>query len=225
MAKLVIFGVGKIAEVVFRHLRFESEHEIAAFACDAAFLPADQRFLGLPVVPFEEVESIFPPDRHAMFVAVGYHELNALRARKYAEAKAKGYTLISHVSPRAHVGDWLEMGDNCLVLDHVGVEPGARLGSNVALWSGVVVGHHAVIGDHCWLAANATIGGGAVLEPFAFVGLGAVVGHDVVIGEKTLIGGGALATKSAAPGGVYIRRETERFRLDSARFLKISKLT
>lgn len=131
-----------------------------------------------------------------MFVAVGYHELNALRARKHAEAKAKGYTLISHVCLRAHVGDWLEMGDNCLALDHVGVEPGARLGANAALWSGVVVGHHAVIGDHCWLAANATIGGG-----------------------------GALVVKNAASGGVYIRRETERFRLDSARFLKISKMT
>lgn len=223
MARVVVFGAGKIAEVVHGYLTRDSEHEVAAFTCDRAFIGPD-RYLGLPVVPFETVEASHPPGEYRMFVAVGYHEINQVRAGKYEAAKAKGYQLISYVSSRSWPGKDLETGDNCLVLDGVSVQPGARIGNNVALWSGVVVGHHASIGDHCWLAAGTAVGGGATVEPCCFAGLNATIGHEITVGASSLLGAGSLVTKDLPPESVLAARDTERLRLDSKRFLMISKM-
>src|SRR5687767_11355832 len=100
MSKVVIVGAGKIADEAYFYLTNDSEHEIVAFTVDAAFVGEGVKW-GLPVVPFEEVERTYPPADYRMFVAMGYQELNKLRARKYQQAKTKGYELISYVSSRA----------------------------------------------------------------------------------------------------------------------------
>ena len=224
MTDLVIFGVGKVADVLYRYISFDRNYTIVGFTCDAEHVPTDGRFHGLAVVPFDAVTATFPPQSCTMLIAIGYHQLNTLRATKFAEAKAKGYRLASYVSSRAFVGDWLEMGENCIILDNVGIEPGVRLGDNVALWSNVTIGHHATIGDHCWLAAHGIVGGNASLGPRCFLGLNVTIGHQTTIGADSFLGAGVVVTKSAADNSVFIGRDTELFRLDSKKFLQISKM-
>ena len=224
MTELVIFGAGKVADVVYHHLRNSDEYHVVAFTCDAAFVPESGRFRDRPVVAFDELPDRFPPERCQMLVALGYHELNELRRAKYDEVKAKGYRLISYVSPRASTGDWLHAGDNCIILDDAVIEPGVKIGSNVVVWSGVLVGHHSVIEDHAWIAGQAIFGGSTRLGASSFVGLGAIVGHEVEIGEQSFLGAGVLVTKCCDPKSVFIGANTELFRLDSERFLRITKL-
>jgi sugar O-acyltransferase (sialic acid O-acetyltransferase NeuD family) len=228
LSRIVLFGLGMMAEVVYHHITRDKSFEVVAFAIDRKWLDgADTSFadrLGLPVVAFEEVESRFSPAEHGMFVAMGYHDLNAMRAEKCAEAKAKGYSLVSYVSPRADTGPWAEIGENCLVLDSAGIQPGARLGDNVWLWNNSLVGHHTSVGSHCWLAAGTTIGGKAVIGERCFFGLGATVGGEIRIGDRSIVGAGALVTKDAADGSVFVERDTDLFRLDSRRFLSITRL-
>lgn len=228
MNKIVVFGAGMMAEVVHHHMMRDRSHEVAGFAVDREWLGRGGEALaarvGLPVVAFEDVEARFPPDRFGMFVAMGYHNLNRVRADKCAEAKAKGYALASYVSARADVGPWLEIGENCLLLDSVGVQPGARIGDNVWLWNNTLIGHHASVGSHCWFAAGGTVGGKATIGERCFFGLGATVGGDLSIGAESILGAGALVTKSAAAGSVFVQRDTDLFRLDSRRFLSITRL-
>ncbi len=228
MKKIVIFGQGMMAEVACDHMTRDRCHEVVAFTVDGAWLGNGDTALaaraGVPVVAFEEVETRFPPDQYGMFVAMGYHALNRVRADKCAEAKAKGYALASYVSARADVGPWLEIGENCLLLDSVGVQPGARIGDNVWLWNNTLIGHHATIASHCWFAAGGTVGGKASIGERCFFGLGATVGGDLSIGAESIIGAGALVTKSAAAGSVFVERDTDLFRLDSRRFLSITRL-
>jgi len=224
VGQIVMFGAGKVADVVYRHMALAGEHEVVAFTTDAAHVPEAGSFHGKPVVAFETLQDRFPPHRFGMIVAVGYHELNAVRKEKYDAAKENGYRLVSHVSAGAFVGDWLEAGDNCIILDGAIVEPGARLGNNVVVWSGALIGHHTTIEDHAWIAGQAVFGGSAHLGERSFVGLGAIVAHEVELGAQTLVGAGALVTKCAEAKSVFVQANTERFLLDSERFLKISKL-
>ncbi|MGD0967238.1 MAG: acetyltransferase [Candidatus Aquilonibacter sp.] len=224
MAEIVMFGAGKVADVLYRHITHAGEHTVVAFTTDAEYVPKSGSFHDRPVVAFESVAQSYPPQRYKMIVVVGYHGLNAVRKSKYDAAKAQGYELISYVSPRAGVGDWLQAGDNCIILDNAVIEPGARLGNNVVVWSGALVGHHTTIEDHAWIAGHAVFGGSAVLGARSFVGLGAVIGHEVELGAETLVGAGALVMKCEDPKAVFIETNTPLFRLDSERFLKITKL-
>src|SRR5262245_36888329 len=102
MRKIVIFGIGKIAEVVLAYIGSDPELTIAGFTCDHAFMKGHE-FCGLPLVAFEDVEKNFPPDQFAMMVAIGYHDLNRVRASRFEQAQKKGYRLASWISPRAHI--------------------------------------------------------------------------------------------------------------------------
>lgn len=228
MRRIVLFGLGMMAEVAYEHMTRDGAFEVVAFAVDGDWLERADTSLaeraGVPVVAFEDVETRYSPAEHGMFVAMGYHDLNSLRAEKCAQAKAKGYDLVSYVSARADVGPWLKIGENCLILDSVGVQPGATIGNDVWLWNNCLIGHHSSVGDHCWLAAGATLGGKAVIGERCFFGLGATVGGDISIGATSIVGAGAVVTKTAADGSVFIQRDTDLYRLDSRRFLAITKL-
>jgi UDP-3-O-[3-hydroxymyristoyl] glucosamine N-acyltransferase len=106
----------------------------------------------------------------------------------------------------------------------VTVQPGAKVGRNVALWSGVTVGHHSRVEDDCWIAAGATVGGSSVIGQGSFVGLNATVGHEVSIGRRCLLGARTLVTKPVADERVIADADSATLRLDSTRFLQISKL-
>lgn len=228
MKRLIIFGLGKIADVAYHHLVRDNEYQVLAFTCDAEWLDTESgrkdTHFGHPVLSFEDIERHYPPESVSMFVAIGYHELNALRARKCEEAKAKGYTLISYVSPRANHGPWLEVGENCLILDGVGIQPGVRIGNNVSLWNNALIGHHSVIHDHCWIAAGATLGGVVTLGERSFVGLNATIGGELSIGADCFMGAATLVVKNAAPRSVFIARGTEKFRLESDDFIRMTMM-
>lgn len=224
MAEIVIFGAGKVADVVAAQIEHFGAFEIAAFTVDREHMPESTTFRGKPVLAFDEVDSAHPPSKTQMLVALGYHDLNAVRKSKYEQAKAKGYRLASFVSPRANVGNWLNAGDNCIILDGASVEPGTSIGNNVVIWSNVLIGHHSTVQDHCWIAGQTVFGGSTLLGAESFVGLGTIVGHEVEIGERSFIGAGSLLFKCCDPKSVFIAQGTEKFRLDSDQFLKISKL-
>ena len=223
MSKIVIFGIGKIADEAFFYLTYDSEHEVVAFTVDKAYLTKPELF-GRPVVAFEDVVSAYPPGEFKMFVAVGYQDLNRFRARKYEEAKARGYTLISYISSKASNFGKVEIGDNCLVLENAVIQPCSKVGNNVFIWSGNHVGHHASIGDHCYLSGQCIVGGSSVIEPHCYLGVNATIGHEVTIGRESFIGARTLITKSAPPKSVYIEPDTNRFRLDSDHFLRLTKM-
>ena len=223
MTQIVMFGAGKIAEEVYLYLTHDSPFEVVAFTVDREHLvQAEKR--GLPVVPFDEVQERYPPDRFDMFVATGYQDLNKLRASKYNEAKAKGYKLVSYISSRACNLGGVKVGDNCIVLENTVLQPTCKVGSNVFLWCGNHVGHHATLRDHCFIAGQVIIGGSSVIEPHCFLGVNATIGHEVVIGEESFIGAAALVTKNAAPRSVHIVADTPKFRLDSPMFMRLTKM-
>ena len=225
MDGLVIFGLGKIGQAVASLIEEEGgDPRILAYCCDRAHLPAIPEWRGRPVLAFEEIEAAFPPDRCAMLVAIGYHDLNHVREARCAAARAKGYRLASWVSRHAHVPASASIGENCVVMPGAMLQPFATLEEGVFLWHGAVVGHHARIGAQGWLASNCTISSTARLGARCFVGVNAAIGHELEIGADTLIGAGAVITRSTEPGGVYITPETPRFRLDSTRFRRIARI-
>jgi len=223
MSKIVIFGEGKIADEAYFYLTNDSPDDVVAFTADEEYITNTKKF-DLPVIPFKKVKDKYPPPDFNMFVALGYQNLNKLRASKYHEAKDKGYELISYVSSRAsNYGD-VEIGDNCFILENTVIQPCSKVGNNVSIWSGNHIGHHAIVEDHCYIAGQAIISGNTTIEPYCFIGVNATIGHEVTIGRESLIGAGTLVTKNAEPKSVYITEDTPKFRLDSASFFKMAKL-
>ena len=119
------------------------------------------------MVPFEEITQRYPPDEYLMAVPLGLKRVNQLRAEKVEQAQAKGYRFVTYVSSRAVTWPGSALGENCFVYENVVMKPFARLGSNVIIEAGSVVGHHTEIQDTAFWGRIAWSWGNVPLSPIA----------------------------------------------------------
>lgn len=220
MRDVVIFGMGQVAEVIHHYLTEEGGRNVVAFTVDAEYRAADD-VLGVPVVNFEDIEQRFPPETHEMFVAISFRGVNKLREAKVAAAEAKGYTLTSHVSPRASVWSKLVVNPNTIIMENNVIQPFVTIGRNVIMWSGNHVGHHTRIGDNCFIASHVVISGNCEIGAGTFIGVNATLRDNITIGARNVIGAAALILKSSEDNAVFIGPATEAARVTSDRLRSI----
>jgi sugar O-acyltransferase (sialic acid O-acetyltransferase NeuD family) len=205
MEKVVLFGNSVFAENLFFLLTHDARYQVAAFTVDREYL-GEESLHGVPVVPFETVQSLFSPSGHKMLLPISFQMVNRLREEKYLQARAKGYHLISYHSPRATLYPGIICGDNCIILENAVVEPYVRIGNNVIIAAGAIIGHHSVIRDHCFISPGAVILGGATVEERCLIGANASIKEEVTVARECVIGTGASITRNTREQGVYINR-------------------
>ena len=203
MSKIVIFGLGDIAELAHYYFTNDSQHDVVGFTVDKAYLEQD-KFCGLPVVPFENIKDIYTPETNRMFIALSYARMNQIRSEKVTEAKKMGYRLVSYVSSRATVFPDLRGKENCFILEDNTIQPFVKIGNNVTLWSGNHIGHHTEIGDNTFVSSHVVISGGVKVGENCFFGVNSTVHDHLEISDYTLIAAGALVRKNTEPRGVYV---------------------
>lgn len=194
MADIVIFGAGQIAEVAKVYLDAHSADRIVGFTVDAAFRKADS-FLGLPLVAWENLEETFPPASVKLLGPLSYRRLNELRKDRHLEGKARGYSFASFIHPASHIYTE-DIGENCFILEANVIQPFARIGEGVMMWSGNHIGHHVVIGDYCFLSSHVGLASGVRLGEGCFLGGKVGIDTGVKIGARCFLGGGAVVKKN-----------------------------
>ena len=215
MARVVIFGAGDIARLAHRYFTTDSPHEVVAFTADGAYVKEEQ-FLGLPLVPFEEVARRYPPGDFALFVALSYARMNRLRAEKYEAGQALGYELVSYVSSRCSYLTDAPVGKNCFILEDNTIQPFVTIGDDVTLWSGNHIGHDSTIGDHVFISSHVVVSGHCRIEPFCFIGVNSTLRNGITIARATLVGAGSILMADTVPEGVYVPARAELKKIKSS---------
>ena len=213
MAKIIIFGVGQIAELAHFYFTNDSEHEVVAFTVDSEFLKND-KFHNLPVFDFEIIEKKYPPNKYKMFLPISYNKVNKIRAEKFKIAKNKGYDCVSYISSKANHYN-TSIGENCFIFENNVIQPYTIIGDNCILWSGNHIGHHTIIKDHCFLASQVVISGSVIIGEYSFIGVNATIRDNIKIGKENVIGASSLILNDTDDKSVFSPRETEKSRVPS----------
>jgi sugar O-acyltransferase (sialic acid O-acetyltransferase NeuD family) len=208
MKKLIIYGTGLIAEVAAFYFGNDSNYEVAAFTNATEFIAGDD-FQGKPLVAFETLEQVYPPDDHDIFIALGYAKTNQIRQMRYEEAKSKGYTCATYISSRAAYYS-TPVGDNCFILENNVIQPAVTIGNNVTLWSGNHIGHHSAIRDHCFISSHVVISGNCEVGQNCFIGVNATVRDGLTLGRFVVVGAAAVVLKSCEERTVIQQDESPR---------------
>jgi len=199
---LIIFGNGQMAESFHSKFNALGEYEVVGFTVDRDFMQ-DERLLGLPVVPFDELGSHFRPGEVEAFVSVGPVKNNQIRAGRFRELKAQGYRLANWVSPLAMVSRDARIGENCSIGDYTLVQPHATVQDNAHIGSASIVGHHCMICQHAYLALHVVMAGSVTIGERAFLGAGVTIRDNVTIGEAAVIGAGSTILRDIEDDSVY----------------------
>ena len=224
MSKVVLFGCGRGAEVAYRYIKRDTQHEIIGFTVDEAFRKSDT-FHDLPLVPFETVEKKYPPSDYKMFILLGYQNMNRLRASKYKAAKAKGYEFISYVNSNVYSLEEFDIGENCFIMENQSINLDVKIGNNVVMWSCNHIGDNTVIDNHVWFSSHVTVAGDVKIKEYSFMGVNVGISNNVTIAPNTFIGGGVFITHDTKEAGVYCLPKTKCIADDSAAFMRILEAT
>lgn len=222
--KLIIFGLSNIAECAYEYFTHDSDYEVVAFTVDKAYIKEEAPTLfGLPIVAFETLEETYPPQEHAVFVAVGAQNLNRLRTQKVDEAKARGYTLASYISSRAFVWPNVQIGEHAFIQEDNTIQPFVKIGNNVTLWAGNHIGHATVIEDNCFITSHVCISGHCHVGENGFIGVNAAVADTVKIGRDNFIGMGVNITRHTEENSVYKPAKSELSPISAKKLCKVAE--
>ena len=208
MKKIIIFGNEDFAEVAHFYFTHDSPYDIVAFTVHERFIKNKELF-DLPVVPFEKIETIYPPSEFSMFIAIAYSKINKVRAKVYEDAKSKGYDLVSYVNSKVTKWEEIKMGENCFILEDVTIQPFVEFGDDVIVWSGNHIGHHSKIGNHCFITSHVVISGNVQVGDYCFLGVNSTIRDGIKIANHCVIGAGAVILKDTKEKEVYTTKGTE----------------
>jgi sugar O-acyltransferase (sialic acid O-acetyltransferase NeuD family) len=160
-----------------------------------------------------------------MFVALGFQQMNALRAEKYLDAKGKGYRFISYVHSRRSWSEPVAIGENCFILDNQIFNLDVSIGNNVTIWSGNHVGDRSAVGDHVWISSHVTLSGDVTIGDYCFLGVNSCVSNNVTLGARTFVGANALIAKDTEEGSVFVAPAAKQIAMRSDKFLSMLHLS
>ena len=222
MKKVIIFGVGENAQLLKYYLendeKYKDEYKVVAFTLDKDYIK-EEIFMGLPLIPFEEIEKYYTPKDFYCFVAVGYKNMNELRAKKLFQVKEKGFKTMNYISSKACTYNDLEIGENNFIMDSQVIQPFVKIGNNNVFYGGGVISHHGVIGNNCFFGAGVVIAGGTTIKDNCFIGVNSIISGKVTIEYKTFVSAGGRISKNTKQKDVYITETSKRYKRDSTEIL------
>jgi sugar O-acyltransferase (sialic acid O-acetyltransferase NeuD family) len=210
MKKLIIFGTGDAAQLAHYYFGQDTDYHIEGFTVDSSHLTSDS-FENKPVVAFENLASIYSPREFDLFIGLGYTNMNKVRALKYQQAKAAGYTLASYISPQCTYRSQFKPGDNCFIFEDNTIQPFVKIGNNVTMWSGNHIGHHSIIEDNNFITSHVVISGHCRIEANCFLGVNSTLHNNIRIGRESLIGAGAVISKNVNEKSVFLPAKSTLF--------------
>jgi sugar O-acyltransferase (sialic acid O-acetyltransferase NeuD family) len=219
MQRVILVGNAVTAEILYSYLRDDRRYEVLGLTVDDEFL-GESRVPELPAVKLSRVRDAFSPDLCRVVMAVGYRDVNRVRASLFARLKDIGYHMETYVHPDARVYTRHPLGEGCVVLPGAVLEPHVRVGDNTMVWSNVTLAHHCSVEEHCWIAAGTVISGNARVRRNCFIGVSATVVNGVTVGEFNIVGAQAMISRDTQPHAVHLARSAEPVRFSSEDYAK-----
>ena len=215
--KIIIFGIGQIAELAKDLVDENPNLELNAFCADKEFVVED-KFCGYELVSTEEVNKKFSPKDFYFITALSYSNLNKNRENVYKKLKKLGYNFINLISDKSIIKTD-EIGENNIIFELNNVQKGVRIGNNCIFWSGNHIGHHSIIKDNCFISSHTVISGNVEVGANSFIGVNSTVRDNIVIGEKCIIGANSLILKNLKSNSVVRVKQSEISKITSDKLI------
>lgn len=200
--KLLIYGTGSQAKLVYSELKNDKRYQVAGFTCDEEFFKADT-FLDKKVFKFGNIEKFFNPE-DTYVLSLGVFSSPRKRHQAYTNIKNKGYKFINFISKKAIIPKDIQIGENNVIFSGVYLDFFGKLGNNNVIRPNTYIGHNFEIGNGVYISPGCNIAGYCKIEDLSFVGIGSTIIERKSIAKETLIGAGSLIIKDTEPYSKYI---------------------
>ncbi|MDR1045199.1 MAG: acetyltransferase [Candidatus Adiutrix sp.] len=191
MTDVYLFGTNNVSRLLVNYLKTDDRYSILGITANKEYCTSPE-FLGFPLVPFADLAP--NTDSFGIINCVAYSQKLQLREAIGAQILDKNIPLISYIH-RDAVVDGVELGQGCLVLNRVVIEPYSKVGRHNVFYGGNYICHNTSIGDCNWFSAGCVVAGEVQIGNRNFIGINASIRNGLTIGSTTTVGMGAVIVK------------------------------
>ena len=114
LMKLIIYGTGIFSEVLLDEI-YENSKEVVAFTLDDELIDSDTH-MGIPLIPFSNIESKFNPSEYDLLIGITYQNKNETRKEYFLKGLEKGYSMNGFISNNSNISKNVSIGKNNIIL-------------------------------------------------------------------------------------------------------------
>ncbi len=218
MKKIIIFGLGEIAELTYDLIKQIENTKVTAFSAHKQHIHSD-KFIDLPIYSIDEIKNKINCDEHYFITAISYKNLNENRESVYKELKEKNFRFTNIIHPNA-ICRYDKIGENNIIFELNNFQRGVSIGNNNIFWSSNHIGHHSIISDNCFFSSHVVISGAVKIEANNFFGVNSTVRDNITIGNKCVIGANSLILKNLPDYSIVKNKATEISKVKSISLIK-----
>jgi UDP-perosamine 4-acetyltransferase len=198
---VLVVGAGGHALVGVEVLR-SAGYTVGRSVAREAATPAALARLSVEVIGRDDqVPTYVASGMSTVFVAIGD---NRARHQVTRQILQSGGSLVTAVSPAAHVSPTARIGSGALVMPGAVVNALAEVGEGAIVNTGAVVEHECVVGDFAHVAPGSVLAGNVRIGEGALVGAGATVTPGRSVGAWAVVGAGAVVTTDVPDGATVV---------------------
>lgn len=200
--KVIIFGDSLYSLFLYETLKREGCADVVAFTLNKEYIKKNEIY-GVPVIPFESLDSSFNMSECEIALTIGYRKLNDNRKRIYNECKIRGYRLYTYVSKNAMCYSD-DIGEGSIILPGSYIGPFVKVGKACCIHIDVWLSHDISVGDFTYIAGGTMVGGTATIGNSCFIGMSCTIKNGVHMGDRTFLGANSYLSEDSLEGKAYV---------------------
>lgn len=204
-----IYGTTDLAENLF-YLLAEDGIEITAFVVERKYISDAYKIISfkneirkLPVIPFEELETHYEKEEIAVYLCIGYTNMNRARREKFTDIKKHGYRIENYIHKTACV-ETDKLGEGNLIFEQAYVGMYAEMGNGNIVYPKALIAHHTKVGDFNYFAISTSVAGHVTISDENFFGNHSATKDKITIGNGNLIGANAYVQHDLSDENVMV---------------------
>ena len=111
--------------------------------------------------------------------------------------------MISYISSKAIVYSD-DIGDNWFIQAGNTIHPFTKIGNNVMMRRGNLVGHHGEVTDHVTFASHVAIAGNCIIGANSYLGINSAIRDGIELAHGTLVGLATVISDNTENWSVYL---------------------
>lgn len=194
--KIFIWGAGRQGHVVLDILHQNDHYEIVGFL-DSNSKLTGQIIAGLKVLGDRRMLTRLKKQNVAAgIVAIGN---NQDRSQIAEMLRNNNFKLINAIHPSATITSHVKLGSNVTIAAGAIVGTYTRIHNDALINTGAIIEHDNVIKQGAHIASGAKLAGQVIIGKQTFIGIGAAVIQEITIGDHSIIGAGAIVINNLPP--------------------------
>ena len=203
MKKIVIFGSGDYAKVLFSEINNQKEYKFIGFVNEkeedkkiiTVFKKKKHKNIG-SIKDCNKIQNLYG----IIGVADNYTRKKIYKKISLLDINIKWESIISK---KSIIQSNVIIGSGSAILSNVNINTGTKIGNHCIINSSTTIEHDNNIANFVSTGPGVITGGNVKIKDNSFVGIGSVISHNIIINKNTIIGASSFVNKDCLSNSVY----------------------